>query len=134
MARSAYITAPTERPAALGGARWAVLAALLAFWGLALWNLDRYPPIHFDEATILEPGYHLFAAGVYGAPMYTGFYAQEQLYLEVPPLMPVLQGASTWLLGVGVWQMRFLPVACGLLTLALTAAIAGRLAGPVVGA
>ena len=36
------------------GAFWAVMAALLVFWGLALRNLDRYPPIHFDEATILE--------------------------------------------------------------------------------
>ena len=134
MARSAYITAPTERPAAAGWERWATWAALLVFWGMALWNLDRYPPIHFDEATILEPGYTLFHQGVYGAPMYTGFYEQERLYLEVPPLMPVLQGASTWLLGVGVWQMRYLPVVCGLLTLALTAAVAHRIAGPAVGA
>jgi len=81
----------------------------------------------------LEPGYTLFSKGVYGAPMYTGFYEQERVYLEVPPLMPVLQGASTWLLGVGVWQMRYLPVVCGLLTLTLTAAVARQIAGPVVG-
>jgi 4-amino-4-deoxy-L-arabinose transferase-like glycosyltransferase len=128
-----YFTAPIEHAARAGRARWAVLGALLLFWGLALWNLDRYPPIHFDEATILEPGYQLFYNGVYGAPMYTGFYSQEHLYLEVPPLMSLLQGASTRLLGVGVWQMRYFPVVCGLLTLALTSALATRLAGPAVG-
>jgi len=133
MAPLPYISAPTEQAARAGWPRWLVLAALLLFWGLALWNLDRYPPIHFDEATILEPGYQLFYNGVYGAPMYTGFYGQEHLYLEVPPLMSLLQGASTRLLGVGVWQMRYIPVVCGLLTLALTAALAERLAGPAVG-
>ena len=130
-----YITAArVDRPAAgsAGRARWSVLAALLVFWGLALWNLDRYPPIHFDEATILEPGYQLFYNGVYGSRLYTGFYGQERLYLEVPPLMSVLQGASVRLLGVGVWQMRYLPVVFGLLTLALTAALANRIAGPAV--
>jgi 4-amino-4-deoxy-L-arabinose transferase-like glycosyltransferase len=134
MARSPSITAPTDWAGWLGPARWAVLAALLLFWGLALWNLDRYPPIHFDEATILEPGYQLFYNGVYGAPMYTGFYDQQRVYVEVPPLMSLLQGASVRLLGVGVWQMRYLPVVCGLLTLALTASLAARLAGPAVGA
>ena len=133
MAPLPYISAPTERSTRAGRARWAILGALLLFWGLALWNLDRYPPIHFDEATILEPGYQLFYNGVYGAPMYTGFYGQERVYLEVPPLMSLLQGASTWLLGVGVWQMRYFPVVCGLLTLALTAALAARLAGPTAG-
>jgi 4-amino-4-deoxy-L-arabinose transferase-like glycosyltransferase len=52
--------------------------------------------------------------------------------------MSLLQGASTRLLGVGVWQMRYVPVACGTLTLALTAALAravgGRLAGPALSA
>src|SRR5260370_40139673 len=67
---------------------------------------------------------------MYGAPMYTGFYGKEHVYLEVPPLMSLLQGASTRLLGVGVWQMRYVPVVCGLLTLALAAALAARLAGP----
>ena len=38
------------------------------------------------------------------------------LYLEVPPLMSLLQGASSRLLGVGVWQMRYLPVVYGMLT------------------
>jgi 4-amino-4-deoxy-L-arabinose transferase-like glycosyltransferase len=133
MVPSPYTSASIERPLPARRARWAVLAALLVFWGLALWNLDRYPPIHFDEATILEPGFQLFYKGVYGAPMYTGFYGQERLYLEVPPLMSLLQGASTWLLGVGVWQMRYLPVVCGLFTLALTAALALRVAGPAAG-
>jgi 4-amino-4-deoxy-L-arabinose transferase-like glycosyltransferase len=102
---------------------------LLVFWGVAFWNLDQFPPIHFDEATILEPGYQLFYEGVYGSDMYTGFFGQERLYLEVPPVMSLLQGASARLLGVGVWQMRYLPVFFGTLTLALTGALAARVIG-----
>src|SRR5229473_3405611 len=63
MAPCRYISAPTDRSLSSARARWAVLAAFLLFWGLGLWNLDRYPPIHFDEATILEPGYQLFYNG-----------------------------------------------------------------------
>ncbi|MGH2520938.1 MAG: ArnT family glycosyltransferase [Anaerolineales bacterium] len=96
---------------------------LLIFWGLALWRLDRFPSVHYDEPTILAPGYQLFARGVYGSIMFTGFYGQEKLFLEVPPLMSLLQGLSARFLGVGVWQMRFAPVALGVLTLALTFAV-----------
>lgn len=118
-------------------ARWqrpATFAVLLLFWGLGLWNLDRFPPIHFDESTILQPGYQLFYDGVYGSDMYTGFYGQERIYLEVPPIMSILQGASVRLLGVGVWQMRYLPVVWGTVTLASTAALASWLVDPTVGA
>ena len=104
--------------------RLALIALLLAFWGLTLWNLAQFPTIQYDEPSILAPGYYLFTHGVYGSPMFKGFYGQERLYLEVTPLMPLLQGASGHLLGIGVWQMRFAPAAAGLLTLVLTYALA----------
>ena len=56
------VTIETVTPAE--GQRWmpgrrnwqrpVLFGMLLVFWGLALWNLDRFPPIHFDEATILR--------------------------------------------------------------------------------
>ena len=131
---SAAPAARAGRPRQMSWQRPAILGLVLVFWGAALWHLDRFPPIHFDEATILEPGYQLYYEGVYGSDMYTGFYGQERLYLEVPPVMSLLQGASARLLGVGVWQMRYLPVVFGTLTLALTAALAARIAGPTAGA
>ena len=104
--------------------RLSLLALLLVFWCLTLWNLGQFPTIQYDEPSILAPGYYLFTHGVYGSPMFTGFYGQERLYLEVTPLMSLLQGVSGRLLGIGVWQMRFVPAAAGLLTLALTYALA----------
>lgn len=103
--------------------RGAVLALLLIFWSLAVWNLDRFPTIHYDEAAIVAPGYQLFTQGVYGSPLFTGFHGQERLFLEITPLMPILQGAASQLFGVGLWQMRFVTVASGLLTLALAYAL-----------
>jgi len=114
-------------------ARIIVMVMVLIFWQASLQGLDRFPPLHNDESTILAPGLKLFTHGVFGLDMYTGFYQQEQIYLEIPPLMSWLQGLSVTLLGVGVWQMRFLPVVLGALTIALTFAVGRRLAHPAVG-
>lgn len=115
------------------------LLCLLFFWAVALFHLDRLPPIHNDEVTIFAPGYKLFSQGVYGLDMYTGFHGQERLYLEIQPLMPLLQGLAARFLGVGVWQMRFLPVVYGLLTFSLTLRLArqapfGRQIAPLMAA
>jgi 4-amino-4-deoxy-L-arabinose transferase-like glycosyltransferase len=93
---------------------------LLLFWGIAVFNLNRYPMIHEDEPWILSPGYKLFAQGVYGSDLFTGFFNIERVYLEFMPLMSFLQGALTRVYGIGIFQIRFLPVGLGLLTLALT--------------
>ena len=112
--------------------RLLALLAVLAFWTVSLAGLDRFPPIHNDEPTILEPGYRLFSRGVYGLTMYTGFHGEERIYLEVMPLMSWLQGLGAAAFGVGVWPMRFAPSALGALTLALSFSIARRLAGRAV--
>jgi hypothetical protein len=114
-------------------AKVAPLLFLLLFWGVSITYLDRFPVIHNDETSILAPGYNLFEEGVYGLDMYTGHQERERIYLEVMPLMSWVQGLSSWFLGVGVWQMRFVPVVAGLFTLALTFALARRLAGRQVG-
>jgi 4-amino-4-deoxy-L-arabinose transferase-like glycosyltransferase len=99
----------------------------------SLANLDRFPPIHDDEPSILGPGYKLFQHGVYGLDTYTGFYGQERIYLEVMPLMPMLQGASAQVFGIGVRQMRLAPVALGALTLTLVLMLGRALAGAATG-
>ncbi|MGH2522782.1 MAG: ArnT family glycosyltransferase [Anaerolineales bacterium] len=101
---------------------------ILLFWGISLWRLDRFPPIHEDEPWILSPGYKLAMHGVYGSDLFAGFYGMEQHYFEFMPLMSALQGVSVRLIGLGVWQMRFAPAALGTLTLALTFALARQLA------
>lgn len=106
-----------------------LLVLFLFYWAVCFWNLDRFPRIHYDEPAIAAPGYKWFQDGVFGSDMFTGFYGQEQHYLETPPLMSLLQGLSLSLLGVGVWQMRYAPAVLGLLTLALTYRLGKRLAG-----
>lgn len=110
-----------------------VISGLLFYWTLSVANLDRWPPIHNDETAVIAAGYKLFDQGVYGLDMYTGHQGRETVYLEVMPLMPWLQGLSSRLLGVGVWPMRFVPVLCGLLTLALIFALGRQLVHTAVG-
>lgn len=109
--------------------RLLLVMLLLAYWLLATRNLERFPRIHYDEPIIATPGYKLFTEGVFGSDLYTGFHRQEQIYLETLPLMPVLQGASLSLLGVGVWQMRYLAVVFGLLVLSFTYTVGARIVG-----
>ncbi len=106
---------------------------LLAFWGIALKRLDRFPPLTADEVWILSPGYKLLTRGVYGSDLFVGFNGMEQHYFEFMPLMPIVQGVSARLFGLGVWQMRFVPVVLGALTLALSFALARRLVNATAG-
>lgn len=106
---------------------------LLLFWWVSLTGLARFPTLHNDEVSILAAGYKLFQQGVYGVEMYAGWHGRETIYLEIMPLMPWLQGLGSWLWGVGVWQMRLLPVMCGLLTLALAFALGRTLGGWLAG-
>ena len=104
------------------------LLIIWLFWAVSTWGLDRLPTLHNDEPAIAAAGYKLFHQGIYGLDMLSGHDGRETIYLEVMPLMPWLQGLSSWLIGVGVWQMRFVPVVCGVLTLALSYALARYLA------
>lgn len=115
------------RPAAWP--RLAALLCLLYLWGITLWQIDRFPAPHPDEAWILSPGYKLVVSGVYGSDMFAGFHGMEQHYLQFMPLLPLLQGVSVATLGMGLFQVRFIPVAIAALTVALTFAVTRRLFG-----
>lgn len=107
----------------------AVVAMLLVFWLISTCHLDRFPAIFEDESWILSPGYKLFTSGVYGSDLFTGFHGMEERYLQFMPLLPLMQGATVTVLGIGVFQARILPVMIGSLTLAMTFAIAKQLRG-----
>ena len=114
--------------------RFAIAVACGAFLALSLPHLDRLPPIHNDEPTILAPGLKLFTHGVFGLDMLDGLAGADRHYLEVMPAMSVLEGAVARLAGTGVWQMRVVPVALGVATMALAGVLALRLAGPTTAA
>ncbi|HSH02137.1 MAG TPA: hypothetical protein VLL52_06410 [Anaerolineae bacterium] len=99
----------------------------LFFWYVTLNQLDQYPRIHYDEPAIAAPGYTWWQTGIFGSPLFTSFYGQEQIYLEVPPLMSLIQGLSATLWHVGLWQIRYPSVIAGLLILALTGGVANLL-------
>ncbi len=114
-------------------ARSAPLIFLLFFWAISIWNLDRIPIVHPDEPWILSPGYKLFTQGVYGSDLFAGFNGMETVYFEFMPLMSLLQGASAAFFGVGVMQMRIIPVMLGAITLVLSFALARRIANVTTG-
>ena len=118
----------------LGWPRLAAYGCLLLFWSVALWKLDQYPPVNDDEPCILLPGYSLFTHGVFGSPVFAGFSGMDRLYFQAPPLMSVLQGGAAVVLGLGIWQMRYLPVVLGTLTIALCFNLGRRWLGAPVGA
>ncbi|PYV18661.1 MAG: hypothetical protein DMG07_03445, partial [Acidobacteria bacterium] len=97
---------------------------------LSLWHLDRLPVLQEDEPWILSPGYKLFTRGTYGSDLFAGLCGMERHYLEFMPLMSLLEGAVARVLGFGVVQMRLVPVALGVATVALAWRIARSLAGP----
>ncbi|MBI4630431.1 MAG: hypothetical protein HY740_01715 [Chloroflexi bacterium] len=107
---------------------------LLFFWMISIWNLDRIPIVHPDEPWILSPGYKLFTQGIYGSDLFAGFNGMEYIYFEFMPLMSLLQGAGAVFFGVGVMQMRIIPVMLGAITLALSFAFARRIANTTTGA
>src|SRR4030095_13171756 len=111
----------------------AVILVVIAFGTISICNLDRFPPLQGDEPWILSPGHKFFSQGIFGSDLFTGYYGMERHYLEFMPLMSLLQGAASVLLGLGVFQMRVVPVVLGMLTLTLTYAVATELAGRLPG-
>lgn len=111
----------------------AIYLLVVLFWFFSVWNLDRLPVVHQDEPWILAPGYKLFTQGIYGSDFFTGFYGMERHYLQFMPLMSLLEGLVTHVAGANLFAMRLVPVACALLTIALTFALGKTFASPSVG-
>lgn len=116
--------------------RWLRLAAfalLLLFWAFALAYLDRLPHLNFDEPWILSPGLKFFTQGIFGSDMFTGLSGMERNYFEFMPLLSLLQGAGAQMWGIGIWQLRFVTVMVGAVTLALLWRVGVTLGGTRVG-
>src|ERR1700730_3894012 len=112
-------------------ARWPQAVALLGMLAYLLVSLDRlavFPPVGEDEPWIAAAPYKLATQGVLGSDLFTGYYGMERHHYEQMPVFPLVQAAIFKLFGVGVVQMRALPVACGFLLL-LTVFAIGRQAG-----
>ncbi|HMF96293.1 MAG TPA: glycosyltransferase family 39 protein [Vicinamibacterales bacterium] len=110
-----------------------VLLGLIAYLLATVPRLTVFPPIGEDEPWIAAAPYKLATEGVLGSDLFTGYYGMERHLFEQMPLFPLMQAGLFRLFGVGVAQMRALPVACGLLLLSAVFAVGRQLGGDRVG-
>ncbi len=109
------------------------LLGLVAYLLLTLPRLTVFPPVGEDEPWIASAPYKLATQGVFGSDLFTGYYGMERHQFEQMPVFPLLQAGLFRLFGVGVAQMRALPVACGLVLLLAVFAVGRELGGDSVG-
>jgi hypothetical protein len=115
--------------------RLLALTGLIAFWGLALAQ-PHLPGLYYDEAADAAPAVELLA----GKPVEPARGVGIDLLGRTLPVMVMdyVGAVSTYLyipwfalFGVGVLQLRLLPIAGGMVALALAAVLGRRWLGPV---
>jgi len=121
-----------SRPRAAGMLRGRIhavvlIALLLGYLAISLHNLAIVPRVYEDEPWQASTGWKLARQGVFGSDMMAGFHDMERRYYGFMPLHPLLLAAVFRVAGVGLFQARLETVLLGLLTLALTYALARRL-------
>lgn len=118
-----------------GRLRWrmALVPLLLCYWAVSLDHLAVFPLVGEDEPWIAAAPYKLATEGVFGSDLFTGYYRMEQQHYQHPPAFQLLLAGVFRLAGVGVFQMRFLPVTLGLFVLVLTYAVGRQVGGSAVG-
>lgn len=102
---------------------------LLGYWAVGLDGLAVYPLVGQDEPWIAAAPFKLATEGVFGSDLFAGYYGMERHHYQHQPAFHLLQAGVFRLAGVGVFQMRFLPVTLGLLLLPLTFAAGQQAAG-----
>ncbi|MBI1800838.1 MAG: glycosyltransferase family 39 protein [Chloroflexi bacterium] len=107
-------------------ARWLILLALLAYWAISLSGLDALPTVRDDEPWQAAPGYSFWTRGVYGSELFADFAGMGQHYYLFQPTFSLLLGLAGRLWGLGLFQIRIVPVMLGGLTLCLTYRVALR--------
>jgi len=114
--------------------RTVVGLGLVAYLSISLPGLTVFPSVGEDESWIAAAPYKLATQGVLGSDLFPGYYGMERHLFEHMPLYPLMQAGVFRLFGVGVAQMRALPVACGLALLLAVFAVGRQLGGDRVGA
>lgn len=111
--------------------RWArflpALLVLLTFWALNLEHLGVVPTVNGDEPWQSSTAWKLARDGIFGSDLYAGYHGMEQRYFGFLPLYPMTLAVVFRFADGGLWQARFVSVACGALILSLTYALTRRL-------
>jgi 4-amino-4-deoxy-L-arabinose transferase-like glycosyltransferase len=105
----------------------------LVYLVVTLDGLAVFPPVGQDEPWIAAAPYKLATEGVYGSDLFAGYYGVDRHNYQHPPLFPLLEALVFRAAGVGVYQMRFLPVAFGALLLAATFLVGSQAGGTRTG-
>lgn len=113
--------------------RTTLLGLLLLYWAITLAGLDRVPVIFEDEPLIAASSWTLATEGRLGNPLLAGIHRLEARTYIFVPLFSLLQAPLLAGFGLGLFQVRWLPAALGLVVLALTYALGRRLGGGAVG-
>lgn len=107
--------------------RLLLIFLLLVFWGVSLRHLTVLPLVYEDEAWQASTGWKLATQGTFGSDLFAGYHEMEQHYFGFLPLYPFALALLFRFADVGLFQARFVGIACGLLTFALTYSLAQRL-------
>lgn len=110
------------------------LVSVLVYLVLSLDHLSVFPPVGGDEPWIAAAPYKLATQGVYGSDLFAGYYGVDRHNYQHMPVFPLMQAGLFKLLGVGVFQMRLLPVLFGLALLLVLLLVASHLFDARVGA
>ena len=97
-------------------------------------RLTVFPAVGQDEPWIAAAPYKLATQGVLGSDLFAGYYGMERHQFEQMPAFLLMEAAVFRLFGIGVVQMRALPVACGFVLLVAVFAIGRQIGGDRVGA
>jgi hypothetical protein len=113
--------------------RWSILVAVLVFWALSLRGLDALPLVREDEPWQAAPGYSWWTRGIYGSDLFRDFAHMDEHYYLFQPTFSLVVGAAAHFWGLGLYQLRLVPVMLGTLTLCLTYALGTKVRGPLTG-
>lgn len=115
-------------------ARAVLVLGAIVYLALSLDRLTVFPAVGEDEPWIASAPYKLASKGVYGSDLFAGYYGVDRHNYQQLPLYPLLQAAVFKIAGVGVFQMRLLPVLFGLALLVAVFRVGTELADARVGA
>jgi 4-amino-4-deoxy-L-arabinose transferase-like glycosyltransferase len=115
-------------------ARVVLVASAIVYLTLSLDHLSVFPAIEEDEPWIAAAAYKLAKDGVYGSDLFAGYYGVDRHNYQHMPLYPLMQAVVFKASGVGVFQMRLLPVFSGLGLLVVVFLVGKQLGDERVGA
>src|SRR5262245_31924845 len=113
---------------------WSVVAIVLAVYAFVSINhLTVFPPMGEDEPWIAASPYKLATQGIYGSDLFAGYYGMDQHSFHHMRVFRMREALVFKIVGVGIFQMRMLPVALGFVLLLLVLAAGSQLGNRALG-